>query len=249
MIYHFPTLASTNDEAAKPDYREGDLVVAESQTKGRGQRGHSWESAQGQNLTFSLVLEPLFLPPERQFLLSEVVALSVVDALAAYGIVARIKWTNDIYVGDKKIAGILIEHKLQGPSLARTVVGVGLNINQMEFSDELPNPISMRQVRNFDFEREQVLERLHYCLMQRYEQLRRGEEQALQEDYHERLYRLGALQWFALPSGRKFRGTIMGVRETGALCVEDEKRQRQEYLFKEIEFMVGHKVELPDIEL
>lgn len=249
MIYHFPTLASTNDEAAKPDYREGDLVVAESQTKGRGQRGHSWESAQGQNLTFSLVLEPLFLPPERQFLLSEVVALSVVDALAAYGIVARIKWTNDIYVGDKKIAGILIEHKLQGPSLARTVVGVGLNINQMEFSDELPNPISMRQVRNFDFEREQVLERLHYCLMQRYEQLRRGEEQTLQEDYHEKLYRLGALQWFVLPSGRKFRGTILGVRDTGALCVEDEKRQRQEYLFKEIEFMVGHKVELPDIEL
>ena len=249
MIYHFPTLASTNDEAAKPDYREGDIVVAESQTKGRGQRGHSWESAQGRNLTFSLVLEPLFLPPERQFLLSEVVALSMVDMLAAYGIVARIKWTNDIYVGDKKIAGILIEHKLQGPSLARTVVGIGLNVNQMEFSEELPNPISMRQVRNFDFEREQVLERLHYCLMQRYEQLRRGEEQTLQEDYHEKLYRLGALQWFALPSGRKFRGTILGVRETGALCVEDEKCQRQEYLFKEIEFMVGHKVELPDIEL
>ena len=249
MIHHFSTLASTNDEAAKPDYREGDIILAESQTRGRGQRGHSWESAQGQNLTLSLVLEPEFLAPERQFLLSEVVALGVVDMLAAYGIVARIKWTNDIYVGDKKIAGILIEHKLQGAALARTVAGIGLNVNQMEFSEELPNPITMRQVRSFDFEREQVIDRLHYCLKQRYEQLRRGDTEALQEDYHDRLYRLGALQWFALPSGRKFRGTIMGVRVTGALCVEDEKRQRQEYLFKEIEFMVGHKVELPDIEL
>ncbi|MBR7114899.1 MAG: biotin--[Alistipes sp.] len=111
MIYRFPTLASTNDEAALARYTEGDVILARSQTSGRGQRGHRWESEVGQNLTFSLVLEPTFLAPAHQFLLSEAVALGVVDMLDGYGIGAKIKWTNDIYVGDRKLAGILIEHK------------------------------------------------------------------------------------------------------------------------------------------
>ena len=238
MIYRFPILPSTNDEAVKPCYGEGDIIVAERQTAGRGQRGHRWESAEQQNLTFTLVLEPTFLEPARQFLLSEAVALGVRDMLSEYGITARIKWTNDIYVGDRKIAGILIEHKLQGAAIARTIAGIGLNVNQMAFSADLPNPISMRQVRHFEFDREEVLACLGSHLMARYEQLRGGDVESLQEDYHENLFRLGALNWFALPDGRRFRGTIRGVEPSGALCVEDEKRVERSYLFKEIEFLL-----------
>ncbi len=238
MIYRFQTLPSTNDEAVKPDYHEGDIVMAERQTAGRGQRGHKWESAEAENLTFTLVLEPEFLAPAKQFLLSEAVALGVVDMLEEYGITARIKWTNDIYVGDRKLAGILIEHKLQGAGIARTIAGIGLNVNQMAFPSDLPNPISMRQARHFEFEREEVLACLLSHLMARYEQLRRGEEEALQADYHEHLFRLGALNWFALPTGRRFRGTIRGVEPSGALRVEDEKRVERSYLFKEIEFLL-----------
>ena len=238
MIYRFPILPSTNDEAVKPCYGEGDIIVAERQTAGRGQRGHRWESAEQQNLTFTLVLEPTFLEPARQFLLSEAVALGVRDMLSEYGITARIKWTNDIYVGDRKIAGILIEHKLQGAAIARTIAGIGLNVNQMAFSADLPNPISMRQARHFEFDREEVLACLGSHLMARYEQLRVGDVESLQEDYHENLFRLGALNWFALPDGRRFRGTIRGVEPSGALRVEDEKRVERSYLFKEIEFLL-----------
>ena len=137
------------------------------------------------------------------------------------------------------MAGILIEHKLQGAGIARTIAGIGLNVNQMEFSADLPNPISMRQARRFEFDRDEVLACLASHLMARYEQLRSGDEQGLQHDYHEKLYHRDALHWFVLPDGRRFRGTIRGVESSGALRVEDEKRVEHSYLFKEIEFLMG----------
>lgn len=238
MIYRFDTLASSNDEAALPRYAEGDVILVERQTAGRGQRGHRWESGSGLNLTLSAVFEPTFLNPSAQFLLSEAVALGVKDMLATYGIEAKIKWTNDIYVGDKKLAGILIEHKLQGSGIARTIAGIGLNVNQREFSAELPNPISMTTVADRTFERDEVLERLNKALMSRYEQLRAGEDDALQRDYHQSLYRLDSQHWYTLPDGTRFRGTIRGVAPTGALAIEDEQGELHHYLFKEVEFLI-----------
>ncbi len=238
MIYRFDILPSTNDEATAPQYVEGDIIVAERQSAGRGQRGHRWESCQGENLTFSLVLEPRFLNPSHQFLISEAVALAVCDMLMTYGIEARIKWTNDIYVGDRKLSGILIEHKLQGASLARTIVGIGLNINQTEFSADLPNPVSMAQIAHRCFDREKVLGELSERLMRRYAQLRDGEQDALQQDYHSRLYRLDQEHCYALPDGSRFRGTIRGVEPTGALCIENESGELLSFLFKEVEFVI-----------
>lgn len=239
MIYRFDTISSTNDEAAKIGYVEGDVVCAECQTAGRGQRGHSWESGVGLNLTFSIVFEPRFLPPTKQFLLSEAVALGVRDMLSEYGIEAQIKWTNDIYVGNQKIAGILIEHKLQSDGISRTVAGIGLNVNQMEFSSDLPNPVSMAQVSRRRFDRDNVLRTLIRCQISRYEQLRSGDEQRLQADYHHNLYRRDRLCWYALPDGSRFRGTILGVESTGALRIANELGQEHSYLFKEVEFVLN----------
>ena len=132
MIYRIAETTSTNDDAKRPEYRHGDIVWAERQTAGRGQRGHSWTSPEGENLTFTLVLEPVFLPVGEQFLLSEAVTLALTDTFAAFGIDARIKWTNDIYVGDKKLVGILIEHSYSGPTLARTIAGIGINVGQTD---------------------------------------------------------------------------------------------------------------------
>ena len=238
MIYHFDKLASTNDEAVKATYTEGDIVWADVQSAGRGQRGHKWESRKGENITFSAIFEPTFLPATKQFLISEVVALAVVDALRYYGVGAKIKWTNDIYVGDRKLAGILIEHKLSGVNISRTIAGIGLNVNQLEFSADLPNPVSMRQITRLELDCREVLERVAEKLMERYEMLRRGEEQQLQADYHELLYRRDALHWYFLPDGKAFRGTIRGVEPSGALIVENEKGEQRSYLFKEIEFSV-----------
>lgn len=238
MIYRFDTLPSTNDEATAPQYVEGDIILAQCQTAGRGQRGHTWESREGENLTFSLLLEPQFLPPSEQFLISECVALGVCDALLHYGIEAQIKWTNDIYIGDRKLAGILIEHKLQGSALARTVAGIGLNVNQKAFSDDLPNPISMAQASGREFDREQVLQTVVTSLMARYEQLRDGGAKELQADYHQRLYRLGQEHCYALPDGSRFRGIIRGVEPTGALRIENERGELLSFLFKEVEFVI-----------
>lgn len=238
MIYRFDTLGSSNDEACKPQYVEGDIILAQCQTAGRGQRGHTWESREGENLTFSLLLEPLFLPPSEQFLISECVALGVCDALTHYGIEAQIKWTNDIYIGDRKLAGILIEHKLQGSALARTVAGIGLNVNQKAFSDDLPNPISMAQATGREFDREEVLQTVATSLMARYEQLREGGAKELQADYHQRLYRLGQEHCYALPDGSRFRGIIRGVEPTGALRIENERGELLSFLFKEVEFVI-----------
>ena len=238
MIYRFDTLGSSNDEACKPQYVEGDIILAQCQTAGRGQRGHTWESREGENLTFSLLLEPLFLSPSEQFLISECVALGVCDALLHYGIEAQIKWTNDIYIGDRKLAGILIEHKLQGSALARTVAGIGLNVNQNAFSDDLPNPISMAQATGREFDREEVLQTVATSLMARYEQLREGGAKELQADYHQRLYRLGQEHCYALPDGSRFRGIIRGVEPTGALRIENERGELLSFLFKEVEFVI-----------
>ena len=238
MIYRFDTLGSSNDEACKPQYVEGDIILAQCQTAGRGQRGHTWESREGENLTFSLLLEPLFLPPSEQFLISECVALGVCDALLHYGIEAQIKWTNDIYIGDRKLAGILIEHKLQGSALARTVAGIGLNVNQKAFSDDLPNPISMAQATGREFDREEVLQTVATSLMARYEQLREGGAKELQTYYHQRLYRLGQEHCYALPDGSRFRGIIRGVEPTGALRIENERGELLSFLFKEVEFVI-----------
>ena len=238
MIYRFDTLGSSNDEACKPQYVEGDIILAQRQTAGRGQRGHTWESREGENLTFSLLLEPLFLSPSEQFLISECVALGVCDALMHYGIEAQIKWTNDIYIGDRKLAGILIEHKLQGSALARTVAGIGLNVNQKAFSDDLPNPISMAQATGREFDREEVLQTVATSLMARYKQLREGGAKELQADYHQRLYRLGQEHCYALPDGSRFRGIIRGVEPTGALRIENERGELLSFLFKEVEFVI-----------
>ena len=261
MIYHFDTTASTNDDARDEKYREGDVVWADFQTAGRGQRGHEWHSRKGENLTFSVVLEPLFVPIAEQFSVSEVVALSLVDMLAEYGIGAKIKWTNDIYVGDRKLVGILIEHSLAATTLRRTIVGVGINVNQTEFDPSLPNPVSMAQLLGKELNAEEVLRCFLKHLQRNYELLREAkneelkngnssncqlsivncqlnDENHLHERYNAWLYRKNEYHTYALPSGEKFRAKIVGTAPSGALRLEDEAGKTKDYLFKEVEFVI-----------
>lgn len=238
MIYHKQITTSTNDDARDKMFRDGDIVWADFQTAGRGQRGHTWHSRKGENLTFSVVLEPDFLPVSEQFMLLEAVALALADFFAAQGVQAQIKWTNDIYVGDKKAVGILIEHTYSGSSLARTIVGIGINVNQREFAADIPNPISLSLLTGRQYELEPLLKQFEQCLALRYGQLRAGEWDTLQSDYHSKLYRRDQKHTFALPDGSLFEGTIRGVKPAGDLIVEREDGGVQSYLFKEIEFII-----------
>ena len=240
MIYHFDTTASTNDDARDEKYREGDVVWADFQTAGRGQRGHEWHSRKGENLTFSVVLEPSFVPIAEQFAVSEVVALSLVDMLSEYGIAAKIKWTNDIYVGDRKLIGILIEHSLASATLRRTIVGVGINVNQTEFDPSLPNPVSMAQLLGRELNVEDVLQCFLKRLQENYELLReiKNSQLASHHRYNSLLYRKNEYHTYALPNGEKFSAKILGTAPNGVLCLEDTEGKTKDYLFKEVEFVI-----------
>ena len=241
MIYYIKDTTSTNDEVRNPKYGHLDAVWAEHQSAGRGQRGHSWHSQEGENITFSVVLTPTFLPIHEQFLLSEIVALALVRTLSEYGIECRIKWTNDIYAGDNKIVGILIEHALSAETIARTIVGVGLNVNQLEFPSDLPNPTSMARERGQLFDREDVIKRIVVNLQTLYNRLEQGAKADIEREYIEAMYHLGEPYTYAFPSGEHFVATIRGVRHSGELLLEHSDGTIHEYAFKEVEFVLPHK--------
>ena len=153
-IIELESVPSTNTWAKEhaEELHHADIVLTHDQTAGRGQRGNSWEAEPGMNLTFSLCLEPSSILPSEQFLLSEAVALGVADAVAqALGLDTQqeeitVKWPNDIYAGNRKIAGILIEHSIRGNRIAKSIAGIGLNVNQRLFRSDAPNPVSMHQL-------------------------------------------------------------------------------------------------------
>ena len=137
---------STNDEARRhiSEIDNLSVVSALEQTKGRGQRGNRWSSQPGENLTFSLVVKDFRIKANEQSAISQATALSLVDLLSRHEIKARIKWPNDIYACDEKICGILIENSLKGSEIDWSIIGIGLNVNQTAFPEDLPNPTSMK---------------------------------------------------------------------------------------------------------
>jgi BirA family biotin operon repressor/biotin-[acetyl-CoA-carboxylase] ligase len=243
MIHYKEQTASTNDDARSEELRHMDVVWAEYQTAGRGQRGHTWHSSEGENITLSVVLEPTFLPIVEQFLLSEIAALALVDTMRDYGIECRIKWTNDIYAGDNKIAGVLIEHSLSGESIARTIVGIGLNINQQIFPDDIPNPTSMSLERGITFNREEILNHYISALNDLYTMLQQGKKEDIESRYIATMYHLGEKHTYAYPTGEEFQATIRGVRPTGHLFLEHTDGTIGEYAFKEVEFVLPQKAQ------
>lgn len=253
---------STNDEARRriSDLDNLSVLSARWQSSGRGQRGNVWSAAPGENLTFSVVMkfDGGQLPQTRaidQFVISEIAALSVVDLLSGYGIEARIKWPNDIYVGNRKICGILIENSLKGLMLSTSIVGIGLNVNQRVFDPSLPNPTSMALCLAEAHEKiclETLMERFidimkAYCT--RYLNITGGYVR-LRKLYLAQLWRLDEPAEFldkrtsgksSDPSGtfRRFTGVIRGVSDPGNLMVEDcGSGQTIEFAFKEIGYVI-----------
>ncbi len=234
MIYRFDTLTSTNDEARNPRYKHGDIIVADYQTAGRGQRGNSWSSNAGQNLMFSIVLQPEKLRASHQFSMLECVALALTDTFEVFGIATTIKWTNDIYVGDRKMVGVLIENSLTDGYVSRSIVGIGINVNQTEFDPSLPNPTSMAAECGQTFACDEVLNKFYECLTLRLKSLNTED---IHNEYCSRLYRKGVEAEYALPDGTRFRGRICDVEPTGALLVDTAEGVRR-FLFKEVAFVI-----------
>lgn len=230
---------STNNycmRLAQQGEHEGIAVAAYIQEQGRGQRGNSWVSEEGKNLTFSLLLHPTFLKVEEQFALSKVIALSICDWIRNAGIEPKIKWPNDIYAGDKKVCGILIENSFSSPVLEISVVGVGLNLNQTTFSADIPNPISMHLLTGKFFKPEIVLSELMGFIQRRYLQLGNSQLRlTIDEDYINNLYRFNEFHFFVSDEGR-FKAKIIKIKPIGELVLETEDGTQKSYAFKEVAF-------------
>ena len=236
-IYWLNVVDSTNNEAEKhiATSPEGSVWSAYSQTKGRGQRSNKWESEPGKNLTFSILLRPVFLKAENQFLLAKVISLGITDFLNEKGLQSCIKWPNDIYVGDKKIAGILIVNHLSGEYLTATVAGIGLNINQLIFTSNAPNPTSFFIETKQGLELKSSLKQLLHAIEKRYIFLKEEKTAILENDYLARLYRFN--EWHDyLQQDRKIRARIVGIRNTGELILEKDSGEVFFAAFKEISF-------------
>lgn len=249
VYYRFDELPSTNDWAAdllaNPTFEgskgaaktrppEGTVVRAANQTAGRGQLGSQWHSAPDANLLLSIILYPTWLEAQAQFYLSMAVALALHETLTAmappaapgaYRLTPTIKWPNDVYIEDKKVAGILIQNALTGAQLQSSIVGIGLNVNQKQFSPDLPNPGSLALAYGEAFDLDALAERLFECLERWYLQLKAGHRAAILAAYEEKLWRRGQASRFERTAdGSVFEGMIWGVSEQGMLRVETEAR-------------------------
>lgn len=215
----------------------GAVIAARSQTAGRGQRGNSWESAPGLNLTFSMLLRPSVIMAARQFELSMLIALGVCDALTQVsGEVFLVKWPNDIYHGDRKICGILIENSIDGRRIGRSIVGIGININQAHFVSDAPNPVSLSSISGRTYSLEPLLDDICRIILTRFDEYEIAPDpSALVEEYRSRLWRgKGHYLWRDEATGRDFMAEIANVAPDGILSLRDTSGNLRNYAFKEV---------------
>ena len=218
-LVYVPQCHSTNVLAAelgqKIETLDGTLVITDHQTSGRGQRGNKWESQPGKNLTFSLIFKPFFLAVKDQFKLNEAVSNGIADYVTKkVAEKVHIKWPNDILVQDKKICGMLIENHLSGEEIIYSVVGIGLNVNQLFFPHLQAG--SLKACTGMEYELAHELTELLGEVEARYLQLRRGSLSGLEESYLQRLYRKDEIHSFSA-EGKVFDGMITGVSDAGQL--------------------------------
>ena len=235
-------LASTNDFAidlVKSDEPvEGTVIMADFQTKGKGQKDAHWISKKDSNLTFSVLLYPSFLDPANNFYLSMALSLGIVDMLQFYNIDARIKWPNDIYTKNGKIAGILIENGIQNDEIKYSVLGIGLNVNQKIFPEDIKNPTSMRIELETVNNRETVLKKLLVSVEYWFNKLYDLNLNMIKNQYEQKLlFREQIKKFYA--GDDIFFGTIKGINDNGQLLIADESDTIRAFNFKEV--MYYHK--------
>lgn len=233
-IHRLPEVSSTNDVASSDVYRHGDLIWADSQTAGRGQRGNRWESKPGENALFSAVLEPTFRRVDEQFAVSMATALAVCDAVQQWGVEAQVKWPNDIYVGDRKLCGILIEHSSMGPYLSRSVVGVGINVGQCDFPPQAGSPTSLRLQGAQKATVEQVIRAWGDAFWPYYTM----PIAELAARFRARMWRgAGFFGYRDTQTGATFAAQVAALDGgTGLLTLETQQGEQRQYYFKEVEF-------------
>ncbi|MDD4967913.1 MAG: biotin--[acetyl-CoA-carboxylase] ligase [Paludibacter sp.] len=220
-----------NREKSLPD---GFVVYTDFQTAGKGQPGNTWESAKGKNLLFSVALHPLQIPLDELYLLSELVSVAIKKALDDYTTGITVKWPNDIYWNNKKLGGILIENSLQGSRIKTVVIGIGLNVNQVKFESNAPNPVSLLQITGKRHNRKQLLLQICRNIMDLYAGF---EPDKIRTTYAESLYRKEGFYTYQAGTDL-FLAKIIEVLPDGQLILEKENGETSGFYFKEVQFIL-----------
>lgn len=226
----FDTIDSTNDYAtllvSNSTPNEGTVIWAQYQSKGRGQIGSNWNAIAGQNLLMSVILRPRFLMAYQQFTLNILASLAIRSALESFQLDAKIKWPNDIYIGKRKICGILIQNILQGKSIKNAIVGIGLNVNQTDFDSSLPNPTSMKLESNNVFNLEEIKSSVCRQMQDYYHKLKEDGFEVLKEEYMNHIYLKNQVGKY-LVEGKEVEGKILGITGMGKLKLEVAHKVRE----------------------
>jgi BirA family biotin operon repressor/biotin-[acetyl-CoA-carboxylase] ligase len=235
---------STNDYAAilmkSGNPMEGTLVSAANQTKGKGQRGKLWLSESGSNLILSIILYPAFLSADRQFELNKAISFGVATFIAHYVTSKKvsIKWPNDIYVGDNKIAGILIENTVRNNNIQSSIIGIGCNINQDNFEKSIPNPTSLKLETGDDYSISDCIKSICSFIEAKYLDLRNNHSTFSSDAYNNLLYRKNEMSLFEKPDGTQISGIIRGVDKNGRLIIENENGEKIFFRNGEISMLI-----------
>lgn len=220
----------------------GTVIYTPRQTAGRGQKGNSWESEDGKNLTFSMLIKRPPVKARDQFYLSEAAALAVVEALTAEaGNGFTVKWPNDIYWQDKKICGMLLENSLDGSDIAHCIVGIGLNVNQERFLSDAPNPVSLINITSHEHDLMALLKRVCSRIEELVDSLgNEAARQQLHSQYMTALYRNdGLLHPFEDVSGNRFMASVADIAPDGTLTLQHEDGTSHAYLFKQVKHIIS----------
>lgn len=240
-IIHIQETESTNSYLRKllieRELEEGTIIITNHQTAGRGQRGNTWESKKGENLTFSIVLYPTFIPIYEQFILSQIVSLSIMKVLFQYNTDITIKWPNDIYWQEKKICGILIENALSEDRIENCIIGVGLNINQKQFDSDAPNPISLTHITQKDQELEPILMAIQNHILSYYQKIKEGNRISIIEEYKQSLFRKEGFHLYS-DGERTFEAQIIDIELSGHLILRTKDKKNLKFAFKEVKYIL-----------
>ena len=243
MIHLKLDATDSTNSSLKELVREGmprnwTVVSTGEQIRGRGQQGANWFSDVGKNLTFSILIKDTGLKASEQFLLNCAISNGIFNVMNAHSIPrVKVKWPNDIMSGSSKLAGILIENSLINDTIAYSIVGIGLNVNQEEFPADLPEAVSMRQRTGEHYNLDSILEELVASIKSDIGLIESGQHAALRTHYSERMYRKEVPHMYRTPGGEPFIAQIKGTTEKGLLVLGKEDGSLAHYAFKEIEYL------------
>ncbi len=250
MINHITEIDSTNsyirNKIEENELQHGYAVSTDFQHNGHGQKGNNWESECKKNILMSIFLRPLKIKPENQFIITQIVTTAIIDIINTYiNKTVEVKWPNDIYVENKKLAGILIENSISGDKITETIIGIGLNVNQTEFIINAPNPISLIQITGIDLNQYKIADEIYKKILDIYSTFENSKKDSLStaelhKTYMNRLYRRNGMHKYQTAKGEFFMAKVVKIDSYGCIHLMHEDNNIHIYSFKEIKFILDN---------